>query len=99
MRTPITYYGGKQQLVKMLLPLIPQHRLYVEAFAGGGALFFAKDPSAAEIINDTNGEVENFYRITKTQFQELKAKIDGTLHSRNSYKEALSIYNHPKGCG
>src|SRR5438445_10090 len=82
-----------QQLIKELLPLIPKHRLYVEAFAGGAALFFAKSESQAEILNDINGEIENFYRITKTQFEELKQKTDGTLHSRNSYKEALHIYN------
>jgi DNA adenine methylase len=95
MKTPITYYGGKQQLVKELLPLIPKHRLYVEAFAGGGALFFAKPPSPSEILNDTNGEIENFYRTTKEQFEQLKNKIDGTLHSRNTHTQALYIYRHP----
>ncbi len=97
MRTPITYYGGKQKLVKELLPLVPSHRLYVEPFAGGGALFFAKEPSEAEIINDLDGNVSNFYRIAKTSFYQLKELIDGTLHSRAVYKEALMIYKNPAG--
>ncbi|MDR2419461.1 MAG: hypothetical protein LBD79_10495 [Treponema sp.] len=30
MKTPISYYGGKQQLAKTILSLIPEHRLYCE---------------------------------------------------------------------
>ena len=93
MRTPITYYGGKQRLAAELLKLIPEHRLYVEPFMGGGALFFAKPPSEAEIINDKNGNVTNFYRVAQSQFEELKKLIDETLHSRATYKEAMKIYN------
>src|SRR5579862_5380885 len=95
MRTPITYYGGKQRLLKELLPLIPIHRLYIEPFIGGGALFFAKEPSEAEIINDLNGNVTNFYKVVQTDFNELKKRIDSTLHSRATHREALNIYNNP----
>lgn len=35
MKTPISYYGGKQTLLKHILPLIPNHKLYTEAFCGG----------------------------------------------------------------
>lgn len=31
MRTPISYYGGKQTMLKHILPLIPPHRIYTEA--------------------------------------------------------------------
>lgn len=31
-KTPITYYGGKQNLVKELLLLIPPHKIYVEPY-------------------------------------------------------------------
>lgn len=65
LRTPITYYGGKQRMLGYILPLIPDHTLYVEAFSGGAAVFFAKKPSKAEVINDLRGDVVNFYRICK----------------------------------
>ena len=95
MRPPITYYGGKQKMLKYILPLIPQHEIYCEAFMGGGAVFFAKEPSKAEIINDINGNVSNFYRVVQSDFDSLKKLINGTLHSRGTYKEALAIYkNH-----
>ena len=42
MKTPITYYGGKQKLANIILKMIPQHVLYAEPFIGGGAVFFRK---------------------------------------------------------
>ncbi len=42
LKTPITYYGGKQRMLKYILPLIPKHNVYTECFAGGLAVFFAK---------------------------------------------------------
>lgn len=35
MKTPITYYGGKQKMLKIILPMIPEHDIYVEPFFGG----------------------------------------------------------------
>ena len=95
MKTPITYYGGKQTLLKYLLPLIPQHKLYCEPFFGGGAVFFAKPKSDVEVINDINGEVINFFKVIKTKFPELQKEIQSTLHSRELYKRAMEIYNNP----
>lgn len=94
-KTPITYYGGKINLVSEILPRIPEHRVYIEPYFGGGAVFFAKEPSEAEVINDTNAMVVNFYEVVKSDFEKLKAKIEGTLFSRASYTVALSIYRMP----
>ncbi len=95
MKTPITYYGGKQTLLKYLLPLIPQHRMYCEPFFGGGAVFFAKPKSEVEVINDINGEIVNFFKVIKTKFPELQSEIKATLHSRELYKKAMVVYAHP----
>ncbi|MFL5763554.1 MAG: DNA adenine methylase [Bacteroidia bacterium] len=96
MKTPITYYGGKQSLLKYLLPLIPDHQIYCEPFFGGGALFFAKPKSEVEVINDLNGEVINFFKVLKNKFSELQKEIRVTLHSRDLYKKAMAIYKKPK---
>ena len=42
MKTPISYYGGKQAMLKTILPLIPEHQIYCEPFFCGGAVFWAK---------------------------------------------------------
>lgn len=94
-KTPISYYGGKQSMLKEILPLIPKHKIYCEPFFGGGAVFWAKEPSTSEIINDTNMNVVNFYEVLKNAYFELKKKVDATLHSRETYKKALIIYSSP----
>jgi DNA adenine methylase len=94
-KTPITYYGGKLNMLKEILPLIPEHRIYTEAFFGGGAVFFAKDPSEAETINDTNNLVINFYEVVKTDFDSLKSKIEATLFARATYSVAFAVYRMP----
>lgn len=97
MKTPISYYGGKQNMVKNILPLIPPHRIYVEPFFGGGALFFAKELAKVNVINDKNDFVVNFYEVLQTKFEELKTLINSTLNSETQYKKALYIYkNMPK---
>lgn len=95
MKTPISYYGGKQNMLKHILPIIPKHTIYTEAFFGGGAVFFAKEKSEAETINDISSMVVNFYEVCKTDFENLKTKIEATLFSRASYKVALAIYTMP----
>ena len=94
-RTPISYYGGKQTMLPHILPLIPQHRIYTEPFFGGGAVFWAKEPTKTEIINDFNANVFNFYKVLKSDFEELRMLIEKTIISRDAYKSALVIYNTP----
>lgn len=94
MKTPISYYGGKQTMLKYILPLIPQHQIYTEPFCGGAAVLFAKTPSDAEIINDLNGDLTNFYWMAKVYYPELKQEIDKTLHSRDMHAHAAHILNY-----
>ena len=95
LRTPISYYGGKQKMVSVILPLIPQHLLYCEPFIGGGAIFFAKEASHAEVINDTNKELINFYNILQNRFVELQKMVSVTLHSRTLHRDAQVVYEFP----
>lgn len=91
----MTYYGGKQKLVSTILPLFPEHVLYNEPFCGGAALFFAKEPSEVEVLNDLNTEVINLYQVMRQDFVSLQKKINITLHSRRQHKDASVIYNNP----
>lgn len=91
MRTPITYYGGKQSILHEILPMIPPHTVYTETFFGGGSVFFAKKPSGSETINDRLDVVINFYRVLKTRFKALKKLVDCSLISRIQHRHALDI--------
>lgn len=95
MKALLTYYGGKQKLLPHILPRIPEHHLYCEPFAGGAAVLFGKKPSKIEVINDTNGELINFYKMAKEKFPKLKKEIESSLHSRSLHYKARFIYNQP----
>ena len=95
LRPPLTYYGGKQQLCQTILQLIPEHNLYCEPFLGGAAVFFGKEKSNVEVINDTNRELINFYKVVQNDFISLEKLIRITLHSRSQHEDAHVIYNNP----
>ena len=94
-KTPISYYGGKQSMLRHILPLIPAHKIYVEPFFGGGAVYWAKEPVKCEVINDTNMNVVNFYEVLKHNYFDLRKRVEATLHSRETYKKAMIIYDSP----
>lgn len=95
LKTPISYYGGKQSMLQYILPLIPPHSVYCEPFAGGAAVFWAKEPVKSECLNDKNGFVTNFYVQLKTNFDALKRAVEATPYSRDIYKRAMTIYDVP----
>ena len=92
MKTPIKYWGGKQQLADRIISIIPKHHCYTEVFFGGGAVFFRKAPSKVEIINDLNDNMINFYKTIKRSFPELKDEVDVTLYSEYQFKEAKKVW-------
>lgn len=94
-KTPISYYGGKQNLVSTIIPLIPNHVTYTECFVGGGAIFWAKQPSDCEIINDYNSELISFYECVKNHFVDLEKMVRISLHSRTLHGDATVVYNNP----
>lgn len=97
MKTPISYYGGKQRLAKDILKMIPEHGLYCEPFCGGAAVFFIKpkEMSRVEVLNDTNQELINFFRVAQYDYTSLEKEVKITLHSRRLHGDALVIYENP----
>lgn len=92
MKTPITYYGGKQKLAEKIVSIMPEHRLYCEPFFGGGAVFFSKPKSYLEVINDTNENLISFWRELKYNFECLHEMVSNTLDSETEYNRAKDIY-------
>lgn len=82
----IPWVGGKRRLAKHLLPLFPEHKCYVEPFCGGAALFFRKDASKVEVINDINGELINLYRVVKNHLEEFVRQFKWALSSRQLFE-------------
>lgn len=82
----IPWMGGKRRLAKHILPLFPAHTCYVEPFCGAAALFFMKEPSKAEVINDVNGELVNLYRVIQHHLEEFVRQYKWSLVSRQIFQ-------------
>jgi DNA adenine methylase len=82
----VPWMGGKRRLADVLLPRFPAHTCYVELFAGGAALFFLRTPADVEVLNDTNGELVNLYRVVKHHLEEFVRQFKWALSSREVFK-------------
>lgn len=85
----IPWIGGKRRLARHILPLFPAHTCYVEPFCGAAALYFMKDQSKVEVINDINGELVNLYRVVKHHLEEFVRQFRWALVSRQMFKWLL----------
>ena len=74
--------GGKSRLASQIMARIPEHTAYVEPFTGGGQVFFHKEPSKIEVLNDLDGELVNFYRVCQSHHEELIRYMHFMLLSR-----------------
>ena len=52
LKPPISRMGGKSKLRKTIIEMIPEHSCYIELFFGAGWVYFGKEPSKVEVIND-----------------------------------------------
>jgi DNA adenine methylase len=86
--TPIIpWQGGKRRLADRLLRLMPPHECYVEAFAGGAALFFLRPaPAKCEVLNDVNGDLVNLYRVVQHHLEEFVRQFKWALSSRQLFQ-------------
>lgn len=91
MKTPVAYYGGKMNLVSEMKPLIPIHKQYGEPFSGGASLFWHKQKSQHEFLNDIDLRVFNFWNQCQNNFPELQSMIQATLHHESEHKKAREI--------
>lgn len=82
---PLAYIGGKNRLANRIIALLPEHQTYVEPFAGGAQVFFHKEPSKVEVLNDLDFEIVNFFRICQHHYQELVRYLNYCLISRRWY--------------
>lgn len=79
MKSPLNYFGGKSKLAPKIVSMIPRdHICYVEPFCGAAWVFFNKEPSKTEIINDRDNELVTFWRVIQNH---LPAFLDYFKHA------------------
>ena len=80
---PLPYIGGKNRIAKKIIEILPEHTTYVEPFAGGAQIFFHKEPSSVEVLNDRFGEIVNFFRVCQSHYEELLRYLKYLVASRD----------------
>jgi len=92
MKSPFSYYGGKQRMASKIVPLLPKHTVYVEPFAGSAAIMFAKPwPDVSnrddyrEVLNDHDGDLVNFFRVLRDYPDDLVRVCCLTPYSREEH--------------
>ncbi len=88
-RRPIVrYHGGKWKLAPWIIGHLPQHKVYVEPFGGGGSVLLRKARSYAEVYNDLDGEMVNLFRVARDSGRELLEMLRLTPFARTEFAEA-----------
>ncbi len=85
------WIGGKSQLCKTIIAKIPTHICYVEPFAGAAWVYWGKNESKVEVLNDINKELITLYRVIQNHLEEFIRYFKWTLVSRDEYKRLKEV--------
>lgn len=91
MNSPINWIGGKSKLFEVIISIMPEHKCYVEAFAGGIWTLINKPKVSVEVINDINKELVNFYQVIQNDYDEMKEKCSFMISSREIFNQYINM--------
>ena len=90
-KSPLAWVGGKSKLTATIIPLIPPHKCYVEAFAGAAWVLFRKPESKVEVINDINSDLVTLYRVIQNHLEEFVRYFKWSLVSRDEFARLQAV--------
>lgn len=95
-RPALRYFGGKFRLADWIISHFPEHRVYVEPFGGAASVLLKKPRSYAEVYNDIDDSVYNYFKVLQNPLKakELKYLIEMTPFSRREFE--LAHVKHPE---
>jgi len=86
--TVLQYPGKKNAIAKWIICHFPpnyQTMTYLEPFFGSGSIFFQKERSVIETINDLDNDISNLFMQIRDNSDELKLLLVNTPWSRDEY--------------
>jgi len=87
MNSPLAYIGGKSKLSETIISMMPEHKAYCEVFAGAAWVFFRKEMSRYETINDLDSDLIIFYRVLQNHVEEFLRQFKWLLSSREWFED------------
>lgn len=95
---PFVWFGGKGNLAKKIIPLLPKAITYVEPYAGAASVFWhLPQPYPVEVLNDLDGRIVNLFRVLqdRAKFEELAHRLVWTPYARAEFRRARAILQDP----
>ena len=93
----LRYHGGKYRLAPWIMGFFPVHACYVEPFGGAAGVLLRKPRSYAEVYNDLDSDIVNFFRVLRDP--ETREKLTEALvltpYSRNDFTIAFESTDDP----
>ena len=82
----IPYYGGKYELSRKLVPMLPPHVRYFEPFFGGGSMFFRKSLASWNVLNDIDNDLINLYISIAEEYDKFIEYVSWLPRSRELHE-------------
>ncbi|MDX2074907.1 MAG: DNA adenine methylase [bacterium] len=100
--SPFRYPGGKFYARKLILSRLFPHNSYIEPFAGGASIFFAKTKVKDNWLNDADSDLINCYHHIRDHVDSLITFLDGlpaTKELHHYYKNQFTPQNDLERAG
>ena len=95
--TILQYPGKKNSIASWVISHFPpdyQSMTYLEPFFGSGSIFFRKERSVIETINDLDNEISNLFMQIRDNPEKLMLLLMNTPWSRNEYDLSFEKTNN-----
>ena len=96
-RPALRYHGAKFRIAAWVMSFFPAHTCYVEPFGGAAGVLLQKPRAYAEVYNDLDGNVVNFFRVLRdpVQRQQLIEACILTPYARDEFESAWDHTDDP----
>lgn len=90
MAPALRYHGGKFRMAPWITRHFPEHRCYVEPFGGAASVLLHKPRAYAEVYNDLDGDIVNFFRVLRDPVlaEQLITACHLTPYAREEFEQA-----------
>lgn len=93
----LRYHGAKFRLAPWIQRFFPPHGCYVESFGGAAGVLLQKPRAYAEVYNDLDGDIVNFFRVLRdpTMREDLMQACRMTPYAREEFGRAYEPTDDP----